>query len=105
MSSPLPSASQLLQNAQLEVSQGRYDYYMLQLPSNILVSGKRIEGHELATFLQEKANELSKQGWEFYRIDQLNAVANPGCLGSLFGGGQQFVPYSIMTFRRFRRMA
>jgi hypothetical protein len=86
----------------IQPPQDRYDYYMIQLPSNIALDARRVQGNELAMFVQDWANRLSNEGWEFYRIDNMNVIEQPGCLSSLFGASQQFIPYSIMTFRRRR---
>lgn len=77
-----------------------YHYYMIQIPPNITVKAKEMQGNEAAHYLQTIANEHSEQGWEFYRVDTVGVLAQPGCLGSLFGASQAVVQYYVVTFRR-----
>ena len=78
----------------------RYEYYMVQIPSNFAVQEGQAQGHEIAAYVQEWANKLAAQGWEFYRIDSMGMTVAPGCLTALLGGGHQYTQYAIMTFRR-----
>lgn len=41
-------------------------------------------------------------GWEFYRIDQVQILVRPGCLGSLLGGREATVALDQVIFRRAR---
>jgi hypothetical protein len=83
--------------------QSLYDYYMVQLPSVFPVErGTVVTGTEIPNYVQMCANEFSAAGWEFYRIDTMSLLTNPGCLASLFGASGQFSQYSIITFRRLR---
>ena len=84
------------------IQQPSYEYYMVQIPSNFLMTGNRVQGNEIAAYVQEWANKLSASGWEFYRIDTMSMTVNPGCLGSLFGGQQSYTQYSVMTYRRLK---
>lgn len=79
-----------------------YEYYMLQVPSNFAAQQNTTTGHEIATYVQEWANRLASEGWEFYRIDSMGMMETPGCLSGLFGGQASYTQYSIMTFRRVR---
>lgn len=80
----------------------RYEYYMVQIPSNFSAREGQVQGQEIAAYVQEWANKLAAQGWEFYRIDTMGMTVAPGCLTVLLGGGQSYMQYSIMTFRRQR---
>ncbi len=80
----------------------RYEYYMLQIPSNFAARQNTTAGNEIAAYVQDWANRLSSDGWEFYRIDTMGMTEMPGCLGGLFGGQATHTQYSIMTFRRVR---
>jgi hypothetical protein len=85
------------------ISRGaRYEYYMVQLPSNFAARQNTTAGNEIAGYVQDWANRLSADGWEFYRIDTMGMTETPGCLGGLFGGQATHTQYSIMTFRRVR---
>jgi hypothetical protein len=46
------------------------------------VQAKQAEfvGNEAAYYLQTIANEYAAQGWEFYRVDTIGVVVEPGCL-------------------------
>jgi hypothetical protein len=82
------------------VAQPTYEYYMVQVPSNFAAQQGQTSGNEIASYVQEWANKLAAQGWEFYRIDSMSMTETPGCLGGLLGGGNSYTQYSIMTFRR-----
>ncbi|HEV7889630.1 MAG TPA: hypothetical protein VGP08_03275 [Pyrinomonadaceae bacterium] len=79
-----------------------YEYYMVQIPSNFAAQQNTTQGHEIAAYVQDWANRLAEQGWEFYRIDTMGMTEVPGCLGGLFGGQNTHTQYSIMTFRRLK---
>lgn len=64
-----------------------------------------------AVYTTENAQEVARQqqavidenavgGWEFYRIDHVEFVANPGCLGFLTGRQAGVITFDQMTFRR-----
>lgn len=53
----------------------------------------------LAAYLQSIISQNTAQGWEFYRIDTVNMVESPGCLGSLFGIKETTTTYNLVTFR------
>ena len=61
-----------------------YEYKMVQIPPNIEVRGAP-KGQEAAWYLQDIVNKMAKEGWEFYRVDEVGVVVQPGCLGMLFG--------------------
>ncbi len=50
--------------------------------------------------MQTLANEYAAQGWEFYRVDTIGVVVQPGCLASLFGAQRTVTEYYVVTFRR-----
>jgi hypothetical protein len=77
-----------------------YEYYMVQIPSTFAGRQGQTTGTEIASYVQEWANKLAAQGWEFYRIDSMGMTEMPGCLS--FGSGSTYTQYSIMTFRRPR---
>jgi len=54
----------------------------------------------LADYLQSVITEHTGQGWEFYRIDTVNMVEAPGCLGSLLGHKEATTTYNLVTFRK-----
>lgn len=79
-----------------------YEYRMIQLPPTISVQAKEWRGQEAAFYLQNVANEQAAQGWEFYRVDTVGVVTQPGCLAMVFGARQTLIEYFVVTFRRPR---
>jgi len=77
-----------------------YEYKMIQVPPRIAVKAKEERGNEAAVYLQSLANEQAAEGWEFYRVDTVGVVTQPGCLGSLLGAKQTLLEYYVVTFRR-----
>jgi len=80
-----------------------YEYKMMQIPPTITVKAKDERGNEAAYYLQSLANEQAGQGWEFYRVDTVGVVSQPGCLASLLGAKQVMVEYYVVTFRREKK--
>lgn len=76
------------------------EYKMIQVPPTIVVKQKEYAGNEAAYYLQSIANEQAAQGWEFYRVDTIGVVVQPGCLASLFGAQRTLTEYYVVTFRR-----
>ncbi|MEM4723488.1 MAG: hypothetical protein QXP01_00575 [Candidatus Hadarchaeum sp.] len=76
-----------------------YEYKMVQIPPTIKVKGAAT-GQEAAVYLQDLANQMAADGWEFYRVDTVGVVIAPGCLGSLLGKREELVHYFVVTFRR-----
>jgi hypothetical protein len=89
--------------SQGEPPQPRYEYHMIQAPSNFAFNAKEVQGGEIANYVQEWANRMASDGWEFYRIDNMSMTVAPGCLSALFGAKHEYVQYSILTFRRLVR--
>ncbi len=77
-----------------------YQYKMQQVPPAIVVKQKEYKGNEAAYYLQSIANEQAAQGWEFYRVDTVGVVTNPGCLAALLGAKQTHIEYYVITFRK-----
>ena len=73
---------------------------MVQIPPVIAVKQKEYQGNEASYYLQSVANEHASQGWEFYRVDTIGVVTNPGCLASLLGAKQTHIEYYVVTFRK-----
>ncbi len=59
-----------------------------------------LKNQDPAAYLESLANQWAGQGWEFYRVDSLDVLSSPGCLGSLLGAKQTVLSYSVATFRR-----
>lgn len=76
-----------------------YSYKMIQIPQSIEVKGKDAN-QAAATYVESTVNQMASQGWEFYRIDLINVLEQPGCLGWLIGNRANYVTYSVITFRK-----
>ncbi|WP_445399897.1 hypothetical protein [Zobellella sp. An-6] len=77
-----------------------YEYKMVQVPPNISVEKKNHKGNEAAAYLQDIANTMANDGWEFYRIDSVGVSVQPGCFGALTGSRAEQSLYYVISFRR-----
>jgi len=77
-----------------------YEYKVVQIPPNIQVDKNEDIGQAAARFLEGKLNLHAGEGWEFYRIDSMGVVSNPGCLGILSGQKAINTVYHVVTFRK-----
>lgn len=80
-----------------------YEYMMVQVPPTIVVKQKEQAGNEAAVYLQSIANQYATQGWEFYRVDTVGVVVQPGCMASLFGAQRTVTEYYVVTFRQAKQ--
>jgi hypothetical protein len=78
-----------------------YVYKMIQVPRTIS-SSQRDSNQAAANYVQEVVDQMVRDGWEFYRIDQINVAAKPGCLGALLGQQASVEAYNIISFRKTR---
>jgi len=81
-------------------AKSEYLYRMVQVPPTISVRAREERGNEAATYLQTLADQQAAQGWDFYRVDRIGVITQPGCLASLFGARQYLIEYFVVTFRR-----
>lgn len=77
-----------------------YEYKMVQVPPNVSVEKKSHKGNEAAAYLQNIANNMADDGWEFYRIDSVGVSVQPGCFSAMFGGKAEQSLYYVISFRR-----
>ncbi len=78
-----------------------YQYKMIQIPPTITVSTK--EGREqgvAANYLESVVSKYAVQGWEFYRVDAIGVIEQPGCLAGLLGSKATNLNYYVVTFRK-----
>jgi hypothetical protein len=75
-----------------------YEFKMVQLPQTFVL--KQDTGKEIAAYLEKLVQETGAQGWEFYRIDQVGVLVQPGCLAAFTGTKQTMTYYNVITFRR-----
>lgn len=82
-----------------------YRYKMVQIPPNVAIQAKGLLGKApspasvAAEYLEKVVNDRAKEGWEFYRIDEIGIISTPGCLAGLFGAQQSVSTYYVVTFR------
>lgn len=79
-----------------------FEYRMIQVPPTITVKAKEFRGNEAAMYLQDLANQQAGEGWEFFRVDEIGVVTQPGCLMSFIGKRSELFTYYVVTFRRQR---
>jgi hypothetical protein len=77
-----------------------YEYRMVQVPPTINVKARDQSGKEAAIYLEGIANQGAKDGFEFYRVDTVGVVVEPGCLAGLFGAKRTLTEYYVVTLRR-----
>jgi len=76
----------------------RFEYKMVQIPPTIVV--REAKGQEAAVYLDEVVNSQARQGWDFYRVDQIGVQVASGCLTALLGAKAETVFHYVITFRR-----
>ena len=84
-----------------------YQYKMVQVPAAISVSGSE-RGTEAASYLESLATGQASQGWDFYRVDTIGVLVEPGWLashlrtptGGILGKEPSFSQYFVVTFRK-----
>lgn len=76
----------------------QYDFKMVQLPKTFTL--KQDTGKEIAAYLEKVAEDMSAQGWEFYRVDTVGVSVQPGCFATLFGARETMTNYNVVTFRK-----
>jgi hypothetical protein len=73
---------------------------MVQVPPNVEVQAKLHSGNEAAAYLEGVVNANARDGWEFYRVDEIGVRVKPGCLGGLRGQKASFNTYYVISFRK-----
>jgi hypothetical protein len=83
-----------------------WEYQVIALPRDVMVMKKTFGGgnpaETIAGYVQSVIMERAREGWEFYRIDTVNVVEKPGCLGGLLGQKETAMAYNLLTFRKSR---
>lgn len=77
-----------------------YEYKMIQVPPNINVDKKKHKGNEAAAYLENIANDMASDGWEFCRIDSFGVTVQPGCFGAMGGSKTEQSLYHVISFKR-----
>jgi hypothetical protein len=74
-------------------------YKMVQVPPS--VAGKLSGGgEEAAEYLQDIANKMAADGWEFQRMDAMTVVKPVGCFGLVMSAKGETVSVYVMTFAK-----
>jgi hypothetical protein len=83
-----------------------FQYFMVQIPPNISVRAGQSQG-AAATYLSEVVGQYASQGWEFYSVETIGIVENPGCgcLAGLFGVRPQVSDAYVIVFRKTRNVS
>ena len=81
------------------VQQG-YRYKMVQVPQVISLAKDVAMGNQAAGYLETVVNNHAREGWEFFRVDELGIRENPGCLSGFFGAQPFTLIHNVITFRR-----
>jgi len=78
-----------------------YEYHMVQVPPTISVKAGQ-GGGAAAYYLQEIVDKFAQDGWEFYRIETIGVLEQPGCgcLAALLGIRAQVREQYVVVFRR-----
>ncbi|MEM9954966.1 MAG: DUF4177 domain-containing protein [Chloroflexota bacterium] len=84
----------------MQTSTSQYEYKMLQVPPSIRVNNSN--NNAAAEYLQDVVRSTAVNGWEFYRVDSIGVVSEPGCLMSLLGQKSTSTSYYVVTFRKPR---
>jgi len=83
-----------------------WDYQVIALPRDVMVMKRTFGGEDpaetIARYVEQVIMGRAREGWEFYRIDTVNIVEGPGCLGALFGQKETVTAYNLLTFRKPR---
>lgn len=58
------------------------------------------KGNEAAAYLESIVNANARDGWEFYRVDEIGVSVKPGCIAGLFGQKEAFTNYYVVSFRK-----
>ena len=78
-----------------------YEYNMVQVPPSIKVKTGQGMG-VAAAYLSDVVGQQAAQGWEFYSIETIGIMEQPGCLASLLGIKATLTSMYVVVFRRPR---
>lgn len=78
-----------------------YEYRIVPFLGDVPARDQR-GAEKVATQLQALIAAHTTDGWEFHRIDQVQVLTRPGCLGALAGRGNNIIGLDMVSFRRER---
>lgn len=78
-----------------------FQYQMVQVPPNVAVRAGQTQG-AAAAYLQSVVDDYAGRGWEFYSIESIGIIEQPGCgcLAALLGLKAQLTETYVIVFRR-----
>ena len=78
-----------------------YEYKMIQAEKGVLVKAGRSQG-AAAVHLQTLVDTHAVEGWEYYSMETISTLEEPGCgcLGRLLGFRAVLTESYVMVFRR-----
>lgn len=74
---------------------------MVQVPPNVTVKAGATQG-AAATYLQGVVDSHSSKGWEFYSVESIGILEEPGCgcLAGLLNWKPQLTETYVIVFRK-----
>lgn len=80
-----------------------FEYHMVQVPPNVTVRAGDTRG-AAAGYLQSVVDDYARQGWEFYSVESIGIIEQPGCgcLAGLLGIHARLIETYVIVFRRTR---
>ncbi len=72
-----------------------YEYKTVEIPAKLFASNWKAK-NVASGVLQSVIEQQTKDGWEFYRVDNFSVTRPGGCLF----GGTRVESYNVATFRR-----
>jgi hypothetical protein len=87
-----------------DLFEGPYRYRMFQPPPTISVKEGVRTSQLAAHYLEDVVSRFAKEGWEFFRVDEIGIHVQPGCLAVLSGAGPARQSYYVITFFESRQI-
>ncbi|MBI2861646.1 MAG: hypothetical protein HYX89_02380 [Chloroflexi bacterium] len=78
---------------------GRYEYRVVPFIGDVVGRDKKT-AEKVAAQLNQVISSNIGNGWEFFRIDQVQILVRPGCLGGPFGAQSSTAGLDMIPFRR-----
>ena len=74
-----------------------YEYKVMPFTSAVQAGqNAAVVGQQLESVI----NNMSRQGWEFCALNDVNVEVRPGCLQALFGVKSSYMPLDQIVFRK-----
>jgi hypothetical protein len=72
-------------------------YKCVPAPKNLVIDKKGTFDGAVRSFA-DLINSETKEGWEFYSMENIAVTQKPGCLKALFGGGDETIYFNMLVF-------